>query len=189
MRQLRCALGLILAALALAAPATAQASSKVTNVYGEPANFLDAVSENTVITTGIGTVVCDTTRWEMNLSTNTTETAFGSGSGSAEGSENSHEGPCAVAQNGIPVTVTELTISGLHLVQFGSSVQVTYKLDFAGAFSCSYTGTIPVSYSPTTENFSISGTLASLSSFPCSTSAAIHGNYQVSEMGQTAIIH
>jgi hypothetical protein len=181
-------LALALAALAaFAVPAAAQAEEIVTDSLGNEATHLEAVSENTIYMTGLGTFDCDT----VNL-TLEGETGHYSGSGTAEGHSGNHEGPCISQPSGLQIDVTSITAT-LSLDGGGTgTADIKYNYSFTGSgftLSCKFVAAgASVNYAPKSSEISINGTMVGSGS-NCPPSGTISGDFTVSSGGEEVVIH
>jgi hypothetical protein len=182
-------LALSVAALAaFAVPAAAQAEVIVTDQLGNEATHLEAVSENTISMTGLGTLDCDT----VNL-TLEGETGHYHGSGTAEGGGvEPDKGPCISQPSGLLVDVTSITAT-VSLAGGGTgTADFEYNFLLTGSgftLSCKFVSTgASVKYTPEGNEISIAGTMTG-SGAGCPTSGSISGDFTVTSESEAVIIH
>lgn len=190
------------AVVAFAVPATASAEGPlITNVLGEAASEVSAVSTNTVTEGESGTrLECTTVNLQVALSANEATTAHGSGSGSAEGDPGTltHTGNCATSILGVTADITNVTVSTVHLENNGTGTSGTASFSFSynlvthGGFvigQCVFTGTGNVT-SPSSSQLDVEATLNSSSGAPCPPAGTLTGTFDVyDELGEPAVIH
>ncbi len=180
--------------MAMIAPAGAEAQPLVTNSFEETSAELEAVSENMILATPLGSLACSTVRLEVELSENTTETAFGQAAGIASGSPKlaTHEGPCdgLVLGPTNPMTLRFVYID-LHAGGVGVAwVEMTVDIPLiSGPYTCHYEGPATLSYEEGSDEFSSEITLANVeSSPPCIVSSSIAADFTLTELGEPVTI-
>jgi len=144
---------------ALIAPAAAQGMATITDGNGEAATSVTAISHNTTMETSSFTFGCDHFILAVFFSQNDTEAAIGSGAGEAFGTGTEEAVvPCGFGGHGnffniVSVSVEQFTITygsgtGSLILRFDTEIQGN---------KCHYTGTLPVSYAATTDQFTFKG--------------------------------
>lgn len=182
------------ALVAFAVPAAAQADPIVTGSSGGAATEVTAVSENTKLTTTSGVLECKTTDFAIILMENNTETAYGYGTGTAQGNPHfgSHIGHCT-SSTGATVSVTKVTVFQFDLRPGSTGTSsFSYAFDIGSTpfiFHCTLNGTTNVTRSNGGNTMTISGSLSGPGPFPCPASGTIHGSFKVTDAGGTVVFH
>jgi len=174
----------VVALVVFAVPAAAQAEPIVTDSLGEEATHITAVSENTVSTTPVGKLECDTVDLTLTGSTGKYH-----GSGTAKGGATEpHAGPCA-SSAGFHVHITSIT-AAVDLPAKTASFTYAYQLTTPmGTLSCTFTASeAAVSYTSGSDKISVSGSMTG-SGPGCATSGSISGEFTVTSGGEPVVIH
>jgi len=151
-----------------AVPATASAQTitenKVPLAVG--ATFL-ATGTNIEITTSAGHIKCKKLTWDLTVLENTNEQSFAQGKEEGEG--------CTVTQNGVPVTITSAEVEMATEGGGTGEVTLSFVADIAGVLTCTFSGTIPLTYEPESQEFAIAGVLSGTGA-GCPGVVEMHGN-------------
>jgi len=154
---------------AFVAPAAANATI-LTDSSGtlQPGATVFATSSNTETTTSTGTLSCAKVELDLTVVSNGTPAEL-FGGGEAEN--------CKITQNGAPVVITVINVEEV-VVNGGGTGEATFTFvsDIAGMLTCHFSGTVPITYTPTTDLIHIAGGL--IGAGPgCPTAGAIHGTF------------
>jgi len=167
---------------AFVAPAAANATI-LTDSSGtlQPGATVFATSTNTETTTSTGTISCAKVEFDLTVVSNGTPAEI-FGGGEAEG--------CKVTQNSAPIVITLINIEEI-LINGGGTGEMTFTFvsDIAGVLTCHFSGTVPITYTPTTDLIHIAGGLVGAGA-NCPSAAAIHGTFTLKTAnGDPVTIH
>jgi len=148
--QLAMAVG---ALVALASPAAANAQRLTENKVAIPEGaIVYETGFNVEVLTAAGTIFCKKYTYIMTVDQNKTRYAM-SGSGSGE--------ECKVTQNGAPVTITSVIAEEFASEGEGvGEATLSFVADIAGILTCTFSGTVPITYEAESEESLVEGTLA-----------------------------
>jgi hypothetical protein len=141
----------VTALLALAAPAT---GSLITNSLGEGASTFNATSTTTITSTSVGIFECTTVIMGDPITTRTSTTFRGHGTGEAKGTlPSTHTGHCG-SSPGYAIEITNLIITDTHFIKHGTETTGTMTFSYTydirpqtgGSLiaECTFAGTLPV---------------------------------------------
>jgi hypothetical protein len=92
-----------------------------------------------------------------------------------------------VEQTGTPVVITA-TMNNIHITTNGTKTATFNFISHIGGVGgpkCEYGGTIPITYTPETNEINVNGTLTGSSSeFPCAGSASFNGDFVLTAEGE-----